>query len=261
VKKLLPILLFTVISFIANAQQSGKADTSHIFYAVEREPEYAGGLDRFAQYLQQNIVYPPGALKSRTQGKVFVTFVVEKDGTLSNVAIVRGVSEDIDAEAVRVIKNSPKWKPGIQNGLVVRAQFTMPLSFRLPPQDMTSKFPQPDSANLNQRIADKVFAAVEKEPEFPGGIESFYNYIQKNIRYPEHAKKNNYQGKVFITFVVQKDGTLDDIKVVRSSGYDDLDAEAVRLIQNSPKWNPGLQNKRPVRVQYTMPISFSQDNH
>lgn len=101
-----------------------------------------------------------------------------------------------------------------------------------------------------------IFTAVEMEPSFPGGIEMFYRFLQANIKYPAKAFEDKIQGKVFISFVVEKDGSLTDIKVLRGIGGG-CDEEAVRVMKTSPKWRPGIQNGRPVRVQYTMPISFT----
>jgi periplasmic protein TonB len=106
-------------------------DPSRIFTSVEQIPTFPGGFDAFYKYLAQNIHYPAGAAKDHIQGKVFVIFVVEKDGSLTDMKIIRGVSPDIDAEAIRVLKSSPKWKPGIQNGRPVRVQFSVPISFSL----------------------------------------------------------------------------------------------------------------------------------
>ena len=102
---------------------------------------------------------------------------------------------------------------------------------------------------------NQIFTAVEKSAEFPGGIEKFYAYLSKTIRYPAVARENNVQGKVFLTFVVEKDGSLTDIKVLRGIGSG-CDEEAVRVIKASPKWRPGQQNGRTVRQQYTVPINF-----
>lgn len=113
-----------------------------------------------------------------------------------------------------------------------------------------------DVKQVTEEDPNKIFTAVEKEPGFQGGIEKFYKYLQNNIHYPAVAKENNVQGKVFVTFVVERDGSLTDIKVVRGIGSG-CDEEAQRVLRNSPKWTPGIQNGRPVRVQYTMPISFT----
>jgi len=103
---------------------------------------------------------------------------------------------------------------------------------------------------------NKIFTAVEQEPQPAGGIGKFYEYLSKNIRYPAVAKENNIQGKVFLTFVVEKDGAITDVKVLRGLGSG-CDEEAMRVLRAAPKWKPGIQNGRPVRVQYQVPISFA----
>ena len=103
-----------------------------------------------------------------------------------------------------------------------------------------------------------IFTAVEKNPQFVGGITAFYRFLTSNIRYPEAMRKNNIQGKVFLTFVIERDGSLSDIKSLRDVGYGSGE-EAIRVLSISPKWEPGIQNGRAVRVQYTVPISFALD--
>jgi len=113
-----------------------------------------------------------------------------------------------------------------------------------------------DVKQVTEEDPNKIFTAVEKDPSFKGGIENFYAYLRKNVHYPAIAKENNVQGKVFLTFVVERDGSLTDIKVLRSLGSG-TDEEAMRVLKASPRWTPGIQNGRPVRVQYTVPISFT----
>jgi len=96
-----------------------------------------------------------------------------------------------------------------------------------------------------------IYNAVEVKPDFPGGIQKFYEFVGKNYRAPEEDIK----GKVYVQFVVEKDGSLTDIKVVRDIGYG-TGAEAIRVLKKSPKWKPGVQNGRPVRVLYSLPISI-----
>lgn len=99
------------------------------------------------------------------------------------------------------------------------------------------------------------YVSVERVPSFPGGMESFYRFIIKNVRYPDAARKNNTYGKVIVSFVVEKDGALTDVKVARGIG-DGCDEEAVRVIKSSPRWSPGMQDNKPVRVAYSVPIMF-----
>jgi protein TonB len=103
---------------------------------------------------------------------------------------------------------------------------------------------------------NKIFSAVEVQPEFPGGIDKFYAFLQKAVRYPAVDRENNVQGKVYVSFVVEKDGSLTDIKAIRGPSDSEM-AEAVRALRTSPKWKPGIQNNRAVRVAYTVPVNFT----
>lgn len=95
-------------------------------------------------------------------------------------------------------------------------------------------------------------AGIQVQPEFPGGMDKFYKFISKNYNTPD---EEGLKGKVFVTFVVEKDGSLTDIKVIRDIGYG-TGKEAIRVLKSSPKWNAGEQNGKKVRVQYSLPISI-----
>jgi protein TonB len=113
-----------------------------------------------------------------------------------------------------------------------------------------------DVKQVVEENPNQIFTAVEQAPNFPGGDGAFGKYLQKNMRYPAIARENNVQGRVVLTFVVERDGSLTDIKVLRSLGSG-TDEEAVRVLKASPKWKPGIQNGRPVRVQYSIPVNFT----
>ncbi|MBQ4205886.1 MAG: M56 family metallopeptidase [Bacteroidales bacterium] len=103
---------------------------------------------------------------------------------------------------------------------------------------------------------DEVFTgAVEKMPEFPGGVNALMAYLRGNLKYPESAKKNKQEGRVFIGFVVEKDGSISNVSVMRGV-CEELDNEAVRVVKAMPRWTPGMNEGKPVRVQYTLPIVF-----
>ena len=102
----------------------------------------------------------------------------------------------------------------------------------------------------------QLFIVVENMPEFPGGHQALMKYISDNIKYPIIALENGIQGRVICQFIVGEDGTLENIQVVRTSGDASLDKEAVRLIDSMPKWKPGLQKGKPVRVTFTLPVTF-----
>ena len=101
-----------------------------------------------------------------------------------------------------------------------------------------------------------VFMVVEKMPEFPGGQQALFNYLSEHVKYPKDAQEQAIEGRVICQFIVEKDGSIGNITVVRTSGNESLDNEAIRVIQSMPKWKPGLQRGKPVRVKYTLPINF-----
>src|SRR5574344_175258 len=101
----------------------------------------------------------------------------------------------------------------------------------------------------------KIFQIVEQLPEFPGGMVEFMKWLTKNLRYPAYAQKNAIQGKVIIQFVINKDGSVVDANIVHSL-EPSCDKEAMRVIKMMPKWHPGLEHNKPVRVRYTIPIIF-----
>ena len=103
---------------------------------------------------------------------------------------------------------------------------------------------------------DTVFMVVEQMPEFPGGAQELFKYLSQNIRYPVIAQENGIQGRVICQFTVNRDGSVVDVRVVRSSGDDSLDKEAIRVINTMPKWTPGKQRGKAVRVNYTLPVTF-----
>jgi protein TonB len=106
-------------------------DDEEVFMVVENMPEFPGGDLGLMKYIQKNVKYPPIAKEYNITGKVYISFVVDKSGSVTNVKVVRGVDKNLDAEAVRVIKSLPKYKPGKQRGKAVKVMFTVPINFTL----------------------------------------------------------------------------------------------------------------------------------
>ncbi|MCW3072213.1 MAG: TonB family protein [Bacteroidetes bacterium] len=135
------ILLLALLSVTSYAQTTKKgtirvkkAPTAYPIYTIaEQMPEFLGGERAMMTFIQLNVRYPKSAVDSMQQGTAFVTFVVETDGSISNVRLLRGASGclDCDKEAIRVVKTMPRWKPGMQSGNTVRVQFNIPIKFRL----------------------------------------------------------------------------------------------------------------------------------
>lgn len=147
-------------------------------------------------------------------------------------------------------------------------KYTVPVTFRLQGKEDNKPTPLPAGEGDNeitvvgygeQKSADtsgQVFAIVEKMPQFPGGEKAINEFISKTLQYPVIAQENGIQGKVVCSFIINQDGSVTDAEVV--SGVDpSLDREALRIVSAMPKWTPGTQRGKAVRVKYTMPVTFT----
>lgn len=243
-----------------------------VFEVVEVMPEFPnGGMPGFMKYLGKNVKYPIEAHANNIEGRVVVHFIVNKDGSISNVGLTRSVDPLLDKEAIRVISSMPKWKPGMQRGKAVRVKYTVPVMFRL----QGPKNAEPYQAvvgtakdgNLEEVVAvakattpisrteGKVYEKVENMPEFPGGVQGLMQYISSNLKYPAAAQKAGIQGKVIVSMIVDKEGNITDPKIIKGI-TPLLDAEAIRIISDMPQWKPGTDKGEKVNVQYTIPLVF-----
>ncbi len=121
---------------------------------------------------------------------------------------------------------------------------------------------EPDSPRLwegevdDPNDPDYIYNVVEIDPEFPGGIDAMYRFVKDNIKYPQAALDNNIQGRVYVTFVVEEDGSISNLRLARDIGGG-CGNEAIRVVKMMPKWTPGKQGGKPVRVQYNLPVGFT----
>ena len=249
---------------------------SVVFEVVEEMPEFPGGMKALTEYIHKNVKYPAEAHAKGVQGRVIVCFVVKKDGSIADIKTVRSVDPYLDKEAIRIIAAMPKWKPGKQRGKAVNVRFTVPVMFRLaspePPKAEEIKQSDleevvvvgygskgdstPDAVvGIKTDNAETTFKVVETMPKFPGGTKGLMQYLARSIKYPVTAQEKKQQGRVIIQMVIGKDGSISNVKVLRSVSPA-LDTEAMRVVSNMPKWEPGLQRGQAVAVEYTLPIVF-----
>lgn len=130
-KILLSLSLLTLLFTVASCSNYKISESDAIIDYPDEESQYPGGVEQMKKYLSRNIQYPENAMQNGDQGKVFVEFIVEKDGSLSNVTVLRGVSKEIDAEAKRVIEAMPKWTPAVHKKKYVRSRARIPINFIL----------------------------------------------------------------------------------------------------------------------------------
>lgn len=267
----------------ASATQSSVQQDDEIFTIVENMPKFNGKYAEvgFRDYVSKNTKYPAEALEKKISGKIIVEFIIDQQGNLTDAKIMRPIDPLLDAEALRVVKSSPKWTPGTQRGKVVKVKYFFPVTFKFnddkppvtsgekegekliivedkPPVTSTAK---KDENTSQRKIApiDKgdIFTIVENMPKFNGKVaeEGFREYVNANMVYPTEAQNNGISGKVILEFTIDEQGDLTDAKVMRP--IDPLlDAEALRVVKTSPKWTPGTQRGQTVKVKYFFPVTF-----
>ncbi len=228
------------------------------------------GWENFYKYAKANLKYPSNALKTKVQGNTMIKFKVV-NGAVEETVVAVKLHPGCDAEAMKVILTYPGYKE-IKNG-----SYTLKFAFTLndantPKRNMDIapingftalsdlvvigySQPQPENKLARERKVHN-FLELDEPPSFEGGMSMFYTYLQKSLKYPMEAQKNNVQGRVFVSFVVEKDGSLTNVNVEKSLGSG-TDEEAVRVLEESPKWIPGRIDQQPVRVKYNLPINFN----
>ena len=244
-------------------------EQGEIFQVTEEQPMFPGGMQEMMKYMQKEIQYPQEALDKGIGGKVIVQFVVNKDGSITDANVVKSIDPTLDAEALRVVNSMPNWTPGKQKGEPVRVRFTLPVAFGVskggdPASGTTYTYTKTtvvkNEAPTQEKTAeDDIVNVPENIPEFPGGMKELMKYLQSEVKYPKEAQDKGIQGRVVVQFVVNKDGSITDAKVVKS--VDPLlDAESLRVVNAMPNWTPGKDKGEPVRTRFTLPVSFRLAN-
>jgi len=236
----------------------------------------------FYNHLMRSIRYPAAAFDAKLQGKSTVKFNI-KNGEIEGIGIAsKPLGSKTDGEVMRAILTYGNFKSIEDGKYLITVSFTLedattPMINQSPvkldgysvlSEIVIRGYPKKDPINKTANPLSQVnikadesgqiydFVSLDAAPSFPGGMNLFYAYVQKSIKYPQEARDKKIQGKVFLSFVVETDGALSDIKVERKLGGG-TDEEAVRVLEESPKWVPGIQNGQRVRVKYNIPISFS----
>jgi TonB family protein len=211
-------------------------------------------------FLCSEVIYPEKALEQGLEGKVVMTFIVEKDGSVSNVRIKDSASQELDAEAKRLF-SMLLWEPAISFGQPVASENEFPIDFNIKKYNKhcktrgytSSDYPYGpiDSSNI---VYD--YAATDKKPYavFDEKGMKLASFISKNIKYPEGAYKQNLSGKVSLEYVVELHGRVSNIKVLAPVGGG-CTQEAIRLLQMI-RWMPGIKNDKAVRTLMKIDIDF-----
>lgn len=228
-------------------------------------------LSAFYRHLASQVKYPVSAAQKKLQGNVVVNFSVNK-GKINNIQVQNPLGEGCEEE---VMQNLLSFDNSVQNDGNYSLKITFKLdgaNTKLVNEDVSSPAgytpisllitgmapkEQPEEVKIENESVYS-FVTLENPPTYPGGVSKFYEFLGKNIKYPAMAIENDIQGNVFVSFTVEKDGSLSNIKVDRRLGFG-TDEEAIRVLKLSRAWNPGTQNGKPVRVKYNIPIKFALD--
>ncbi len=221
-----------------------------VFLITDKPVEYwEGEMDLFYRFVGDNLYYPIEARKKKQQDKIYVRFVVNKDGSVSKVESLRGKHAILKQEAERVVSLT-KWIPAQINGQNVRSLMTIPIVFKLDATELAKK-----TENSDEEVSISI---VEEMPTFEGGMDGFYNYISQNLDYPKSAKRAGIQGRVIVKCIVEKDGSLSNLEIIQSVS-EDCDNEVIRVVQNSPIWTAAKKDGKPVKVSISFPVVFKLD--
>lgn len=225
---------------------------NEVFTFVEQPPTFPGGQEALAKYLSKSLVYPPEALSKNISGTVFVTFIVRYDGTIQGAKTVGArKGGGLEEEAVRVVKEMPRWKPGKQNNREVSVQFNLPIRF-------VAQKPQPaKSSDEGPKVgANGVYRRADQMPIYPGGEQALARYLSTTIRYPKTAIEGRIQGNVMVSFTVLPNGETGDVNVISRPLGGGLEEEGIRLVKNMPKWKPAMDGGKEVPAEVRLPINF-----
>lgn len=214
------------------------------FLVAEEMPLFQGkDLNTFRSWLQSQIRYPAEALKRGIEGRVVLSFIVERDGSVSTIQLLQSPDRILSEEARRVVSSSPKWTPGRQNGHLVRVRYMLPVDFSIPKKETAAQ----STAAQKPGLASMQFEI--------GNLNAFRSWAMQRLRYPAGAREQQTEGSVVATFTVGRDGRVDDIRI---AGKPDpqLAEEVRRVVKASPAWSPATRNGEATTVTVTLPVSF-----
>lgn len=231
------LLLFTQSPIMAHA--TAAPPDEEIVLNPEVMPSFEGGdqID-FLQWVSKRIIYPEKALEQKIEGKVVTSFIIEKDGKLTSSEILASPDTLLSKAVLLALEGSPLWTPGTVDGDPVHTRLILPFPFKLPTEE-------------------PVYTEAETEimPMFRGKdkLDEFRKWLGKQIY---RNKKLNYrEGKIVVSFIIETDGTVKEVDILRSTIKYSFTNEIVQIIKQS-EWSPGYIDGKAVRVKYTLPVNF-----
>ncbi len=219
------------------------------------------------KHIRKNFRYPEDAYEDNIQGRVFAQFIIDKDGSVTDLNIRGPYKGDLlEAEAKRIIKKLPQFTPGKHNGKPVKVKYGIPITFKIPGKKPSNIKPPRKIIELLDVVG---FADVDQVPSFDnckGSSDDLYdcfnreiiNHVNKHFAYPQIAVDRNIEGKIYASFVVDKNGNVINVTAKGPDGTEVLENAAIRLFERLPQFKlPAIKSNAPVNVKYTFPIDFA----
>lgn len=230
---LVTILFIVILSLSSHAQES----TDSIYNMAEIMPRFPGGANAMNQYIAENIVYPDSAVGQGVKGNVYISFIVEKDGSLSDIKEARPQDKYLIKEAIRMASTMPKWEPGYNGENAVRVRVTILIKY-IHTKDAHDGDMTADKKSEKIYGANGVLTDVAEMPRFPGGEKALKKYLLKGM----NIDSMGIVAEVQLSFVIDIDGSVTDINVLNEVNPK-YKEKAISLIKNMPKWEPGKNTK------------------
>lgn len=241
-------------------------------------PQFEGGDVALFEFLENNIKYPLLLVDIEMEGETQVKFMVKKDGSVSNIEMVRGFDPLADDRVIHVLEIMPNWIPGSISGSATDMQVDLNISFKLTDdlrnfvkeqkdqgislEDLDKEFNNKQKQNITSLKEEDIIPTHRldtlnnKPPKFPGGEKGLEEYLKKNLKYPKKALEQKLEGRVVFTITISAQGEITDIIMHRGFHYE-CNQEAYYLIKKMPDWIPGLKDGKPSSMQVILPIAFT----
>lgn len=280
--------LALLLSFTTSGYSQNDEEIEVPFAILEQHPTFDGGdIIAFYDWVYTQLQYPQAALEKNIQGNVYLHFTISAEGKVENVTVAYGVHELLNAEAVRVVSNSPDWRPGLQRNKPVKVKYLLPIVFdinglekpeittdenkRIPltvdgtPLESITYYLKADNflKHKEDEMLDLmlIYSSIEEMPEFPGAEDTdsnFLKWLQPQIKNVGNASEGmKVKVAVDVKFTITKKGKVKDVEIVSGSGKRALDEEIKRLVSKSPDWIPAKDKGVAKDVKYL--FGFTQE--
>ena len=230
-------------------------------FGVDQLPSIYGGNQEIQRFLHDHLIYPSKDLSNKKKGIVTLYFVITKSGKPAFITVAKSVSPAIDKEAIRLLKLID-WIPAFKKEKPVDVYYELKVSFSISKYKKQVKqrgFDESLYTNLPTDTSLNIYQTAEQAPFFNISNETFTEFIYSKLEYPETAKRQFIEGDVKLSFIVEPNGQVSNIKILNGGVGGGCDNEAIRLI-GLTKWTPAIRNQQYVRYQKTATVNFSLKN-